>query len=158
MGWWCSFPLHAKQPSKNCCCHKTFYEVFFGVLESNTNVYSTAVINNPKLAEDEGDSEWAMSLLIQKLFCSALKQNSDTVGGENQSSQPREKNWEVWEALITVMDLSQLCEKPLHTSAVLFIKSEMHLHLVTLVAAWKKKKMAKGTVPLDFWQIWHFDE
>lgn len=44
------------------------------------------VINNPKLAEDEGDSERA-----QKLFCFALKQNSDTVGEENQSSQPRER-------------------------------------------------------------------
>lgn len=103
-------------------------------------VKRSPVINNPKLAEDEGDSEWAMSLFTQKLFCFALEQNSDTVGGENQSSQPREgerKKWEPWEALIIVMDLNQLCES--HFILYVYqIRNAFASHFAALVAAWKE--------------------
>lgn len=83
-------------------------------LECSQCVKHSPVINNPRPAEKEGDGEWAMSLFIQKLFCFALEQDSDTVGGENQSSQPggirQRRKWEPWEALIIVTDLSQrLC-------------------------------------------------
>lgn len=108
------------------------------------------MINNPKLAEDEGDSERA-----QKLFCFALKQNSDTVGEENQSSQPRERERERGgEEMRTVRGfdycdgLKSALRKPLHTLP-LFIKSEMHLHHIFLHLRLLGRKISRGAGPTD---------
>lgn len=137
------------------CCHKNIYEISISATKQHRCVKHGPVINNPKLAEDEGDSERA-----QKLFCFALKQNSDTVGEENQSSQPREsegeKKWEPWEALIIVMDLSQLCES--HFIHLHYLSNQKCICITfSCTCGCLESKLAEAPVPQIYKKNGHFD-
>ena len=122
--------------------------------KQHKRVERSPVINNPKLAEDEGDGERALSLHTHKkaiLFCSQRElRHCGWRKSISSTQRVGEEKWEPWEALIIVMDLSRLCKTATsYVSAVYQIRGSIcitfspHLWLLG-------REISGGAGPLDF--------